>query len=213
MNNISVSCHEDEMLGLVGESGSGKTVLAGALVAHVRRPGRIVNGEVRYEGRNLLDLSKEAIHTVRGAQIGMIVSNAAASLNPLISVGEQVANIYRSHFAVAKREARDVALQAITETGINDPEARYRSLPHELSGGMAKRIIIAAALVLEPKILIADEPTSGLDVTIQAQVLDKMMELVNQKKTAGFLLMTRDLGIIAQYCTRVIVTYAGQVVE
>jgi oligopeptide/dipeptide ABC transporter ATP-binding protein len=128
-------------------------------------------------------------------------------------VGDQIANIYRSHYDVSTKGAKARALDALAATGINDPDVRYSSLPHELSGGMAKRIIIAAALVCEPSFLIADEPSSGLDVTIQVQVLDSMMDLIQEKKTSGLLLMTRDLGIIAHYCTNVIVTYAGQVVE
>jgi peptide/nickel transport system ATP-binding protein len=213
LNDMGFACREGEMTGLVGESGSGKTVLAGVLVNHIRRPGKIASGQVLYDGRDLLALPGEDLRSIRGREIGSIVSNAHTALNPLICVGDQIANIYRSHFDVSKEEAETAALEAITATGINDPEKRYEALPQELSGGMVKRIIIAAALVLEPRFLIADEPSSGLDVTIQAQVLDSMMDLIGQKKTAGTVLMTRDLGIIAQYCTRVVVTYAGQVVE
>lgn len=213
LNDMSFTCHRGQIIGVVGESGSGKTVLAGVLVGHVRRPGEIESGEVIFEGRDLLKLGEEELQPIRGRQIGMIVSNAHTAMNPLVCVGDQVANIYQSHFDISKQEARARALEAITATGINDPETRFKSYPHELSGGMAKRIIIAAALVCEPAFVIADEPTSGLDVTIQAQVLDSMVDLIGQKKTEGTLLMTRDLGIIAQYCTRVIVTYAGQVVE
>jgi len=213
LNDMGLVCRSGEVMGLVGESGSGKTVLAGVLLNHIRRPGKIVSGQVLFEGQDLLKLSASELQPIRGRQIAIIVSNARIALNPLIGVGGQIANIYSSHFDVSKKEAREVALEAIKATGINDPAARYNALPHELSGGMVKRIIIAAALVLEPKLLIADEPTSGLDVTIQAQVLDSMAELIGQKKTVSTVLMTRDLGIIAQYCTHVVVTYAGQVVE
>lgn len=213
LNDMSFTCHRGQMIGVVGESGSGKTLLAGALVGHVRRPGEIASGEVIFKGQDLLKLNEKELQPIRGRQIGMIVSDAHTAMNPLVCVGNQVANIYQSHFDVSKQEARARALEAITATGINDPETRFNSYPHELSGGMAKRIIIAAALVCEPAFVIADEPTSGLDVTIQAQVLDSMVDLIGQKKTEGTLLMTRDLGIIAQYCTRVIITYAGQVVE
>jgi len=213
LNGMSFACHRDEMVGLVGESGSGKTVLAGVLVNNIRRPGRIVDGAVIYKSKNLLEMGEDDLLSIRGREIGMIVAKSFTALNPLVRVGDQIANIYQSHFNVTKKEAEEAALEAIKATGINDPVVRFRAYPHELSGGMAKRIIIAAALVTEPTFVIADEPTSGLDVTIQAQVLDSMMELISEKKTSGTLLMTRDLGIIAQYCTQVIVTYAGQVLE
>ncbi len=213
LNDMSFTCHRGQMIGVVGESGSGKTLLAGVLVGHVRRPGEIASGEVIFRGQDLFKLNEKELQPIRGRQIGMIVSDAHTALNPLVCVGDQVANIYQSHFDVSKQEARARALEAIKATGINDPETRFNSYPHELSGGMAKRIIIAAALVCEPAFVIADEPTSGLDVTIQAQVLDSMVDLIGRKKTEGTLLMTRDLGIIAQYCTRVIIAYAGQVVE
>jgi oligopeptide/dipeptide ABC transporter ATP-binding protein len=213
LNDMGFVCRRGQMVGLVGESGSGKTVLAGVLVNHVRRPGKIVSGEVLFNGQDLLKMDEVELQSIRGRQIGMIVAKSHVALNPLTCVGDQIANIYLSHIDATKKEARERALEVITATGINDPEKRYWSYQHELSGGMAKRIIIAAALICEPIFVIADEPTSGLDVTIQAQVLDSMIELINQKKTIGTLLMTRDLGIIAQYCTRVIVTYAGQVIE
>jgi oligopeptide/dipeptide ABC transporter ATP-binding protein len=213
LNDMGFVCHRGQLIGLVGESGSGKSVLAGVLVNRVRRPGRITGGQTMFGGQDLLKLTEKELRPIRGRQIGMIVSQAHTSLNPLICVGDQIANIYRSHYDVSRKEAKARALAALAATGINDPDKRCESLPHELSGGMAKRIIIAAALVCEPSFLIADEPSSGLDVTIQVQVLDSMMELVRQKTTAGLLLMTRDLGIIAHYCTNVIVTYAGQAVE
>jgi len=213
LNDMGFACERGQMIGLVGESGSGKTVLAGVLVNNIRRPGRISGGHVIYKGHDLLKVNEEDLQPIRGREIGMVVAKSSTALNPLVCVGDQIANIYQSHFEVSKEEAKARVLAAIAATGINDPDARFRSFPHELSGGMAKRVVIAAALVCEPTFLIADEPTSGLDVTIQAQVLDSMMDLIGQMKTAGTLLMTRDLGIIAQYCTRVIVTYAGQVVE
>lgn len=213
LNGLGFACRRGQVIGLAGESGSGKTVLVGALTNHIRRPGKITSGKVMYDGRDLLKLTEAELQPIRGRNIGVIVSNSLTALNPLVCVGDQIANIYGSHFDATKNEARASALEAIAATGINDPERRYASYPHELSGGMAKRIIIAAALVCAPSVLIADEPTSGLDVTIQAQVLDSMAELIRQKKTAGTVLMTRDLGIIAHYCSTVTITYAGQVVE
>jgi oligopeptide/dipeptide ABC transporter ATP-binding protein len=213
LNNMTMLCYRGQTLGVVGESGSGKTILAGALVGRVRRPGVITAGEVMYAGQNLLELSEHELQQIRGPHIGMIVSNAQTALNPLLCVGDQVANIYMSHTDTSRKEARAKALETIRSTGINDPEARYQSYPHELSGGMVKRIIIAAALILEPKVVVADEPASGLDVTIQAQVLDSLADLIASRKTEATVLMTRDLGIIAQYCTRVLVTYAGEALE
>jgi peptide/nickel transport system ATP-binding protein len=213
LNSMTIACRDGQTVGLVGESGSGKTVLAGALVGRVRRPGVISGGKVIYSGQNLLELPERELRPIRGPHIGMIVSNAYTALNPLLCVGDQVANIYMSHKDASRKEARQKALETIRSTGINDPEARYSSYPHELSGGMVKRIIIAAALVLEPRVVIADEPTSGLDVTVQAQVLDSLSDLIASERTAATVLMTRDLGIIAQYCTNVLVTYGGEALE
>jgi ABC-type dipeptide/oligopeptide/nickel transport system ATPase component len=212
VRNFAVAIHESEFVGLVGESGSGKSSAALALMALVRAPGRIVKGKVWFEGEDLLAKTDSELRSIRGRKIGLIVQNSRAALNPIVSVGDQIANAYIAHHHASKRDALGLAVQSLKAIGIPDPQRRAASFPHQLSGGMAQRILIAMATINEPKLLIADEPTTGLDVTVQAQFLDTLHAKV-QDSGAAVLFVTHDLGIVAQYCDRVAVMYRGEVIE
>jgi ABC-type dipeptide/oligopeptide/nickel transport system ATPase component len=212
VKNFHLAIRESEFVGLVGESGSGKSTVALALMALVRAPGRIARGKVCFKGEDLLGKTDDQLRSIRGREIGLIVQNSRAALNPLVSVGDQIANVYRAHHNVSRREALRLAVQAIKTIGIPDAPRRAASFPHQLSGGMAQRILIAMATINEPKLLIADEPTTGLDVTVQAQFLDALHAKV-QATGSAVLFVTHDLGIVAQYCDRVAVMYRGEVIE
>jgi oligopeptide/dipeptide ABC transporter ATP-binding protein len=212
VNEISFALEPREFLGLVGETGSGKSVLAWSLVGIVPPPGKVVKGDVYFQGMRLHGNAGKGIRRIRGKEIGLIVQNARAHLNPLVQVGKQIANAYRAHVEASPKEALAKAVEMLHIVAIPDPERRVRAYPHELSGGMAQRVMIAIAIIHSPKVLIADEPTMGLDVTIQAQILDSLADLVHRLGSSA-LLATRDMGIIANYCQRVGVLYAGQLVE
>jgi peptide/nickel transport system ATP-binding protein len=201
-----------EIVGLTGNSGSGKSTLALALLGLTRGPGRIKSGAVLLEGRDLLTLSEADRRARRGRDIGLIVQNPRGALSPLHRVGQQIGAVYRSHQAVSRAQAVTHAVDMLRSLGLNDPERRALAYPHEISGGMAQRVLIAMALGSGPRLLVADEPTSGLDVTIQAQFLDEMWRTVRKAGSAA-LLMTQDLGIIANYCDRVVVLQNGRQVE
>jgi oligopeptide/dipeptide ABC transporter ATP-binding protein len=212
VNDISFALEPREILGLVGETGSGKSVLAWSLVGIVPPPGKVVKGDVYFQGVGLHGKVEEGIRRIRGKELGLIVQNARAHLNPLVQVGQQIANAYRAHVEASRKEALAKAVEMLHIVAIPDPEQRVRAYPHELSGGMAQRVITAMAIMHSPKVLIADEPTMGLDVTIQAQILDFLADLVHRLGSST-LLVTRDMGIVANYCQRVGVLYAGQLVE
>lgn len=212
IDGFSLEIAPREIVGLVGESGSGKSTVALALMGLVRHPGRIAAGQIIFEGKDLLELDDEELRQVRGKSIAMITQKPRQSLNPLLSVGRQINTAYRAHNEATKDEADRRAIDLLEMVGINDPERRVAAYPHELSGGMAQRALIAMALSSEPRMLIADEPTSGLDVTIQAQFLDEMWDSV-QATGSAVLLVTQDLGIIANYCDRVVVMADGGVIE
>ena len=212
VKGIDLVIREHEFVGLVGESGSGKSTAALALMGLVRAPGEVTAGTVRFMGQSLLDRSEAELRTIRGRDIGLIVQSARAALNPLIPVGDQIVNVIRAHQRVSKSEARQRALAALAAVGIPDPERRLHAYPHQLSGGMAQRVLIAMATANEPRLLIADEPTTGLDVTVQAQFLDTLQASVKRTGSA-VLFVTHDLGIVAQYCHRVAVMYDGEIVE
>lgn len=212
LNGIDLTINESEIVGLVGETGSGKSVLTTAIMNAVRAPGRIVGGAVRLDGRELLVLDESGMQRIRGVDISLIATNPRSKLNPLLRIGPQIGDIIRAHEPVSKEQAAARAIDLLKSVGINDPERRARAYPHELSGGMAQRVLIAMALAGSPRLLIADEATNGLDVTVQRQVLDLMRDKVRELRTSA-LIVTHDLGIVAQYCQRVAIIYAGQIVE
>jgi ABC-type dipeptide/oligopeptide/nickel transport system ATPase component len=212
VSDFAISIGERELVGLVGESGSGKSTAALALMGMVRAPGRLVRGEVRFRGEDLLRRTERELRAVRGREIGLIVQNPRAALNPLVPVGSQIANAYQAHTGANKRDARERAVAALAAVGIPDPGRRAGAFPHQLSGGMAQRVLIAMATINEPRLLIADEPTTGLDVTVQAQFLETLRARVRDAGSA-VLFVTHDLGIVAQYCDRVVVMHDGRVVE
>lgn len=212
LRGIDLTIEEGETLGVVGESGSGKSVLSNAIVNLVRKPGRIMKGRICFQNENLLEKSEKEMQSIRGKSINLIIPNPKSALNPIESIGKQMTKIYRSHFKVSGKEARDHVINALKEVGINDPEERFSAYPHELSGGMAKRVIIATALMTSPRLLIADEPTFGLDVTIQRQVLEKFGALIKSNKMTT-MIFTRDLSLIAHYCQRVAIIHSGKLIE
>jgi len=212
LNSVSFALAEGEVLGLVGETGAGKSLTAFSIMGLLRPPARIVQGSVRFAGQELVGLAPEQLNAVRGARIAMVGQNPRGALDPLTRVGEQIVRVILAHQAVSREAARAAALEAMARVGIPDPARRFRSWPHELSGGMAQRVLIAMALVNRPTLLIADEPTTGLDVTVQAQILDLLRTLVREMNMAA-LVITHDLGVVAHYCSRMAVMFAGRIIE
>ncbi|MGJ4998785.1 dipeptide ABC transporter ATP-binding protein [Bradyrhizobium sp. HKCCYLS3077] len=212
ISDFALTIAPGEVVGLTGDSGSGKSTLALALLGLTRGNGRIVSGQIMMQGTDLLALDEAERREWRGRDIGLIVQNPRSALSPLHQVGSQIADVYRSHHPVSARQAEAHAVAMLRNLGLNDPERRAKAYPHEISGGMAQRVLIAMALGSGPRLVVADEPTSGLDVTIQAQFLDEMWRSVREAGSAA-LLMTQDLGIIANYCDRVIVLQDGRKVE
>jgi oligopeptide/dipeptide ABC transporter ATP-binding protein len=212
VSGISFHVDRGEVLGLVGESGCGKSVTSLSIMRLVAKPGRIERGAIRFQGRDLLALSGDEMRGVRGERIAMIFQQPTSSLNPVWQAGRQIAEVLEIHRGMKRKAATSRALELLRMVGIPDPERRLRAYPHELSGGMAQRIMIAMALACEPELLIADEPTTALDVTIQAQILDLMRHLRQETGTA-IILITHDLGVVAEMCDRVAVMYAGEIVE
>jgi oligopeptide/dipeptide ABC transporter ATP-binding protein len=212
VDDVSFTLEQGEVLSLVGESGCGKSVTALSIMRLVSPPGRIVGGEILFEGRNLLKLSEDEMRAIRGNDIAMIFQDPMTSLNPVFTVGDQIAEAIRLHRKVSKKEAWNQAIEGMRDVAIPAPEMRAKSYPHEMSGGMRQRVMIAMALACDPKLLIADEPTTALDVTIQAQILDLLNEL-REKRNLAMLLITHDLGVVAETADRVAVMYAGKIVE
>lgn len=212
LKGIDLQIAAGEMIGLVGESGSGKTTLARAIMGLVPPPGIIERGQVTFAGRNMRALDEDTRRRLLGRDIAMVIPNPRAELNPVLTVGQQIANIAFHHLGVSRKQATAVALDMLRAVRIPDPERRIAAYPHELSGGMAQRIVIAIALVCSPKLVISDDATSGLDVTVQAQVLDLLQSMVKEKGAAT-LFITRDIAIIAHFCSRIAVIYAGEIVE
>ena len=215
VDGVDLEIRPGEVLGLVGESGSGKSVTALSILRLVPDPpGRIVGGEILFRGRDLLKLSWEEIRDVRGKDISMIFQEPMTSLNPVFRVGRQVMEIILEHEPqTTKEQARTRAIDLLKKVGIPDPETRVDQYPHELSGGMRQRVMIAIALALNPALLIADEPTTALDVTIQAQILDLMLELKARHEAGAILLITHNLAVVAETCDRVAVMYGGKIQE
>jgi oligopeptide/dipeptide ABC transporter ATP-binding protein len=210
---VSFSLRQGETLGIVGESGCGKSVTSLSIMRLLPNPpGRISGGRIEMNGRNLLDLSEREMRDVRGNAISMIFQEPMTSLNPVFTIGRQIDEAILLHKKVSKREARALTIEILQKVGIPRPEQIAKEYPHQLSGGMRQRVMIAMALVCEPQLLIADEPTTALDVTIQAQILD-LMDRLKRETGTSILLITHDLGVVAEMCDRVLVMYAGQVVE
>jgi peptide/nickel transport system ATP-binding protein len=213
VDGVSLSVERAETVGIVGESGSGKSVTALSILRLVRPPGRIESGSaLTFDGRDLLAMSDSEIRDVRGARIAMVFQEPMTALNPVFTIGDQIAEVVRIHGAGTRQQANERAIEMLRLVGIPAPEQRAREYPHQLSGGMRQRVVIAMALVLNPALVIADEPTTALDVTIQAQILELMRDL-QQKFGTAILLITHDLGVIAETASRVIVMYGGEVVE
>lgn len=212
VDDVSFNVGANEYVGLVGESGSGKTVTALSVMGLTRSPGKVVSGEVWFKGRDLKSLGEDELRTVRGNQISMIFQSLRSSLNPLMKVGDQVARVYRIHHGLGQDEARSKAVEMLRRVGIPDAGRRAEDYPHQLSGGMCQRVMIAMMIACEPDFLIADEPTTGLDVTIQAQIFQLIRDLQKQLRSS-VLLITHDLGVVAETCQRVLVMHAGHIVE
>ncbi|SCY78765.1 ABC transporter ATP-binding protein [Alkaliphilus peptidifermentans] len=212
VKNVSFYVNQGEVVGLVGESGSGKSVTSLSVLRLLPENGYISEGEVLLSQNNILNLDQKSIRNIRGSEIAMIFQDPMSSLNPVIKVGEQLMECTMLHLKHTKKEAKAHAIEMIKQVGISAPEDVFNRYPHQLSGGMSQRIMIAMALSCNPKVLIADEPTTALDVTIQAQVLDLITEMKEQSNI-GVLLITHDLGVVAEMCDRVIVMYCGRIVE
>ena len=212
LNKVTLSLDAGEVLGIVGETGAGKSLTAQSICGLLRPPAQIVGGSVMFNGKELLSLSEDEINAIRGAEIAMVVQNPRSSLDPLSQIGKQLVRVHQTHSGGTIQESRQKALDMMHAVGIPDPSGRFNAWPHELSGGMAQRVLIAMALMNEPKLLIADEPTTGLDVTVQAQILDLLDDLVNRFDMAC-MIITHDLGIVAHYCDQVAVMFAGEIVE
>jgi oligopeptide/dipeptide ABC transporter ATP-binding protein len=212
VDGIDLSIDRGRILGLVGESGSGKTVTGFSILGLVDPPGRIVGGSVRFDGQELVGLDQEGLRRLRGRRIAMVFQDPMMTLNPVLSVGEQMALALRAHQDASRAEARARSRDLLGLVGIPSPEERLSAYPHQLSGGMRQRIVIAMALACEPSVVIADEPTTALDVTVQAQILELMQGLQRELGMA-IILITHDLGVIAETCNDVVVMYAGRIAE
>jgi oligopeptide transport system ATP-binding protein len=212
VNGVSFDIAPGETLGIVGESGCGKSVTSLALLGILPRAGRVTNGSARFEGNDLIGLSDEELRRIRGKEIAMIFQDPMTSLNPVLTIGRQIREALETHFELDKDEAERRSGELLDLVGIPSAKSRLRDYPHQFSGGMRQRAMIAMALACEPKLLIADEPTTALDVTIQAQILSLLRELVAERDTA-LILITHDLGVVAGMCERVNVMYAGMFVE
>jgi oligopeptide/dipeptide ABC transporter ATP-binding protein len=212
VDGVNFTVAEGEVLGIVGESGCGKSVTCLSIMRLISDPGEIIEGEIRFDGRSLLDLSATEMVNMRGNSMSMIFQQPQSSLNPVFTIGSQIAEVFQIHANLSKEEAWAKAVELLRLVEIPDAEEKARAYPHEMSGGQAQRVMIAMALALQPKLLIADEPTTALDVTIQAQILDLMRDLRARMGTA-VILITHDLGVIAEMVDRVVVMYAGRIVE
>ncbi|OWR31509.1 peptide ABC transporter ATP-binding protein [Saccharibacillus sp. O23] len=213
VDGIDLKISEGETLGIVGESGCGKSITSLSIMQLLpSKIGRIAAGEIRFKGEDLVRRSGREVRRVRGNRMAMIFQEPMTSLNPVIRIGRQVAESARYHLKIGRKEAETLAIEMLRKVGISRPEQIVKQYPHELSGGMRQRVMIAMAMVCKPELLIADEPTTALDVTIQAQILDLMRELQREEGTA-ILMITHDLGVVAEMCDRVVVMYAGQIVE
>lgn len=209
---VSLSLPPGRVLGLVGESGCGKTITGLSILNLVPNPGRIVAGKINFEGKDLLALPPEEMRRIRGSKISMIFQEPMTALNPVFTIGNQIAEVFTTHLSISKKEALDRSLAVLKSVGIPSPEKTLRNYPHQLSGGMRQRVVIAMAIALRPDLVIADEPTTALDVTIQAHILD-LLGRIQQEMGMALILVTHDLGLIAERTHEVAVMYAGRIVE
>lgn len=212
LNDVSIHLSEGEVLGIVGESGSGKSVTAYSLMGLTAYPGRLIGGKVEFNGHQIDTMTENQMRKIRGNEISIIFQDPMTSLNPVYTVGNQISEMISLHTDKNKQQTQERAIELLNLVGINEPEKRMKQYPHQLSGGMRQRVMIAIALACEPKLLIADEPTTALDVTIQAQILELMIEL-KEKLGMAIIMITHDLGVVASMCDRIAVMYAGKVVE
>ena len=212
LRGISFSLDSGERLGLVGEPGAGKSVAAFSILNLIARPGYIAGGQILYRGRDLASMSERELRKIRGNRIAMIFQDPMMTLNPVLTIGTQMVEAIQAHRKTGKKEARAIALDRLQKVQIPSPGKRLDQYPHELSGGMRQRVIIAIALLLEPEIIIADEPTTALDVTIQAEIMDLLLNLCEQENVA-LMLITHDLGVVSQVTQRMLVMYSGRIIE
>ena len=212
LSGVSFSLNEGEVLGIVGESGSGKSVTAYSIMGLTAFPGKLIGGTIRFNGHEVEKMTEKEFRKMRGNEVSIIFQDPMTSLNPVYTIGNQIEEVIKLHTDKTSREAHERARELLELVGINEPEKRLKQYPHELSGGMRQRVMIAIALACEPKLLIADEPTTALDVTIQAQILELMQEL-REKLGMSIIMITHDLGVVASMCERIAVMYAGHIVE
>jgi peptide/nickel transport system ATP-binding protein len=213
VDGVSFDVGTGESVGLVGESGCGKSVTAFSILRLIRPPGRIVDSSrIALDGTDLMSLDAESLRQVRGSRVSMVFQEPMTALNPVLRIGDQIAEVLRVHENTPGKEARERAIEMLRLVGLSDPGARFDQYPHQLSGGMRQRVVIAMALVMHPELVLADEPTTALDVTVQAQILELLAEL-RERMGMAMLLITHDLGVIAESTSRVIVMYAGEIVE
>lgn len=212
VDGVSFSVHQGETVALVGESGSGKSMTALSIMGLINKPGKIVSGNIFVEGASLVDLSKKEMMRVRGNEVAMIFQEPMTALNPVFTIGNQLVEMICKHKKISKKDARERAVELLETVGISRAPEIMRDYPHQLSGGMRQRVMIAMAISCDPKVLIADEPTTALDVTIQLQILDLLNEL-KKKLHMAILLITHDLGVVSEYADRVMVMYGGQIIE
>ncbi|SFH73002.1 ABC transporter ATP-binding protein [Modicisalibacter xianhensis] len=212
LRDVSFTLDRGERLGIVGESGAGKSVAAFTILNLITKPGYIAGGSIRFDGQELTTLKPKALQKIRGNKISMIFQDPMMTLNPVLTIGDQMVECLKAHRRIGSREARNVALNKLRQVYIPSPEKRLDQYPHELSGGMRQRIIIAIALLLDPDIIVADEPTTALDVTIQAEIMTLLLELC-EKHNVALILITHDLGVVSQVTQRTLVMYAGRVIE